>query len=94
MDAKASARLDVYLNRLLESERELLPRRKQRALEEMTIVLKAYRQEASRGQHQKALDFFSKLLDVLEMTDRRYVPDWGAIADRWLDLSRPVSEFW
>jgi hypothetical protein len=60
MDAKASARLDVYLNRLLESERELLPRRKQRALEEMTIVLKAYRQEASRGQNQKALDFFSK----------------------------------
>ena len=24
------------------------------------------------------------------MNDRRYVPDWGAIADRWLDLIRPV----
>jgi len=90
MDAKASAQLDVYLNRLLESERELLPRRKRRALEEMTDVMKAYLDEASRGQDQRALEFFSKLLDVLEMVDRRYVPDWGAIADRWLDLIRPV----
>lgn len=90
MDAKASAQLDNYLVRLLDSERDLLPRRKRRALEEMTAVLDGYRKEASKSQNQRALEFFTKLLDVLEMNDRRYVPDWGAIADRWLDLIRPV----
>jgi len=90
MDAKASAQLDMYLNRLLDSERELLPRRKRRALEEMTVVLTEYRKEASKTEHQKILEFLNKLLDVLNMKDRRYVPDWGVIADRWLDLIRPI----
>jgi len=90
MDDKASAQLDTYLNRLLESEIDLLPRRKRRALEQMTDILKMYRNEASKVQNQKALEFYNKLLDVLEMNDRRYVPDWGVIADRWLDLIRPV----
>jgi superfamily II DNA/RNA helicase len=90
MDDKASTELDRYLNRLLESERELLPRRKQRALEEMTAVLNAYRNAASHDNDQQSFEFYNKLLDVIEMNDRRYVPDWGVIADRWLDLIRPV----
>jgi len=90
MDAKASAQLDSYLNRLLDSERELLPRRKRRALEEMVAVLVAYRKAAGADQNQQALEFYNKLLDILKMKDRRYVPDWGVIADRWLYLIRPI----
>ncbi|MCP4276701.1 MAG: helicase [Gammaproteobacteria bacterium] len=90
MDAKATEQLDKYLNRLLDSERDLLPRRKRRALKEMTEILNVYREEAGSAQNQSAFDFFSKLLNVLEMKERRYVPDWAAIADRWLDIVRPV----
>ena len=90
MDAKASELLEKYLDRLLEGEKELLPRRKRRALDEMTTILSNYRNEASESQKQKELEFYDKLLDVLKMKDRRYVPDWGTIADRWLDLIRPV----
>ncbi len=90
MDNKASVQLDHYLNRLLDSERELLPRRKRRALDEMTIVIEKYRLHESKTNNQSAIEFYGKLLDVLKMKDRRYVPDWGAIADRWLDLIRPV----
>ena len=90
MDAKASEYLDKYLDRLLDTERELLPRRKRRALDEMTAVISEYHEEAGKSYNQRALEYYSKLLDVLKMNDRRYVPDWGAIADRWLDLIRPV----
>ena len=90
MDTKASAHLDTYLDRLLDSERELLPRRKRRALDEMTAILSEYHFAASQSQKQEELEYYTKLLDVLKMNDRRYVPDWAAIADRWLDLIRPV----
>jgi len=90
MNSKASAHLDKYLDRLLDSERALLPRRKRRALDEMTAVLSEYRLQASQSHHQEAIEYYTKLLDVLQMNDRRYVPDWGAIADRWLDLIRPI----
>jgi hypothetical protein len=90
MDARASEYLDKYLDRLLDSERELLPRRKRRALEEMAAVIEKYRLDASESNNQEELEYYSRLLDILKMNDRRYVPDWAAIADRWLDLIRPV----
>ena len=90
MDAKASTHLDMFLDRLLKSEMELLPRRKRRALEEMTVVLSDYCLEASKSQDQSAFEYYAKLLGVLKMNDTRFVPDWGAIADRWLDLIRPI----
>ena len=86
---KHPAHLDMFLDRLLKSERELLPRRKRRALEEMTAVLSDYCLEASKSQDQSAFEYYTKLLDVLKMNDSRFVPDWGAIADRWLDLITP-----
>ena len=90
IDASATSELDKYLDKLLESEKKLLPRRKQRALDEMTKVLKAYCEESSKNQYQQAFEFYHNLIDVLEMKDRRHIPDWGVIADKWLDLIRPV----
>ena len=69
MDAQASAYLDQYLDRLLDSERELLPRRKRRALDEMTAVLSEYQLEASNSHKQRAFEFYSQLLDVLKMNE-------------------------
>lgn len=90
MDNKSSQLLEKYLDRLLESEKELLPKKKRRALEEMIAVLQVYQGEASNNQIHDEFEFYTRLLDILEMKERKYVPDWGVIADRWLDLVRPV----
>ena len=90
MDNRSSQLLEKYLDRLLESEIALLPQKKRRAIEEMIAVISAYRDEASKQQNKQQLDFYSRLLDVLEMRERKHVPDWSSIADRWLDMIRPV----
>ena len=90
MDDQATRLLDHYLNRLLDSELDLLPKKKRRAIEEMALVVKAYRAESAKQQKQHEVDFYTKLLRVLEREEREYVPDWSAIADRWLDSIRPL----
>jgi len=90
MDDKSSQLLEIYLDRLLDSEKELLPKKKRRALEEMIAVLQVYQEESSRKQNLEEFEFYHRLLDVLEMKERKHVPDWGVIADRWLDMVRPV----
>ena len=90
MDDQATRLLDHYLDRLLDSELDLLPKKKRRAIEEMTLVVKAYRAESANEQKQHEVDFYTKLLRVLEREERQYVPDWNAIADLWLDSIRPL----
>ena len=82
--------LDSAVARVHQSERELLPRRKQRALEEMEIVLGHYRvQSEARGRYEEAQQLRS-ILAAMENDDPTLWLNWDVIAERWLDLIRPA----
>jgi hypothetical protein len=71
-------------------ERSLLPRRKQRALQEMEIVLGKYRGQCEvRGDHEDA-DRLRTILAAMEGGDPEVWINWDLLAERWLDLIRPV----
>jgi len=82
--------LDAAVARVHQSERELLPRRKQRALQEMEIVLGHYRVQCeARGGHEDAQQLRS-ILAAMENDDPTLWLNWDLIAERWLDLIRPA----
>lgn len=71
-------------------ERSLLPRRKQRALQEMEIVLGKYRGQCEvRGDHEDA-ERLRIILAAMEGGDPEIWINWDLLAERWLDLIRPV----
>jgi hypothetical protein len=82
--------LDGAVARIHKNERQLLPRRKQRALQEMEIILGHYRiQCEARGQHEDAQQLRS-ILAAMENNDPAIWFNWDVIAERWLDLIRPA----
>jgi superfamily II DNA or RNA helicase len=85
-DDRAARVLDGMLERLVLGERGLLPRRKQRALEEMEIILNRYAKQSS-GKDALRL---SHLISVFGQDHRTSSIDWDDLAERWLDLVRPV----
>jgi len=89
-DDGAANELDYMLTRLAHVERELLPRRKQRALEEMEAVLRNYSDSALREHHQETYDRLEQILAVFEKKYRGQGVDWDALAEKWLDLVRPA----
>ena len=82
--------LQRFLRRLGRAERDRLPRKKRRALDEMGKVLAVYRQEAANDRRQADLQTCDRLIQWLNTTDPERMPDWEAMAERWLDLIRPV----
>jgi superfamily II DNA or RNA helicase len=89
-DDHAASELDRMLNRLAQSERLLLPRRKQRALEEMEYVLAHYLKDR---RHPLAREERLKLQQILSVFGQEYRArsvDWDDVAERWLELVRPV----
>jgi len=80
--------LDRVLTIVQNQERSLLPRRKQRALEEMRAVLRSYGSDAHQSPDLES--GLSHLLKILEGEDDRDWYDWDGIAETWLDLIRPV----
>lgn len=90
MDDHAARLLDRFLQRLQDAERSLLPRKKQRALEEMQTVLTRYQHDASRANAHVEFEFYERLLRVLDGSHPNASPDWNDMAERWLDLIRPV----
>ena len=82
--------LETAVARVHQSERELLPRRKQRALHEMEVVLGHYRSQCeAQGQHEDAEQLRS-ILAAMENNDPTLWLNWDLIAERWLDLIRPA----
>lgn len=80
--------LDRVLAIVKDQELSLLPRRKRRALDELTIILRSY----DRDIHQTP-DLESGLRNLLKILDReddRRSFDWDGIAETWLDLIRPA----
>lgn len=82
--------LEPFLRRLVLAERERLPRKKRRALDEMRIVLEHYQTEAAEHHRQDDLDLCQRLIRWLDSENPEEMPDWEAMAERWLDLIRPV----
>ena len=76
-----------YLGRLPEIERNLLPRRKQVALSEMELILGKWAQHAD----EKQAEFYRKLIGILsQQVETQRAVNWSLLADRWLELIRPV----
>ncbi len=90
MDARAEQLLEQFLRRLSDSEKLLLSRKKQRALEEMQNVIARYIKDAAARQDQDMLERYQKINDMLVKPNPYYQPDWNEVASRWLDLIRPV----
>jgi len=82
--------LNQFFDRLASAERQLLSRRKQRALEEMEKVLEKFVESAAKRQDQQAVDMIKGVLDLLQKPSSGVQPDWEEVAARWLDLIRPV----
>ncbi|NJN36316.1 MAG: hypothetical protein HC794_03725 [Nitrospiraceae bacterium] len=78
------------VERVHRKERSLLPRRKQRALEEFEIVLRHYQLECEkRGAHEGAQKLRSIVTALNDDTPDVWM-NWDLVAERWLDLIRPV----
>lgn len=90
LDEGAQQLLDTFLGRLHDAEKRLLPRKKQRALDELVLVVHVYQREASEAQQQEKADFYGRLIELVERPREDEVPDWNDLAERWLDLIRPA----
>jgi superfamily II DNA or RNA helicase len=90
MDDHSAHTLEHFIKQLNLTERTLLPRRKQRALEEMEQVLVKYAALAADRKNQALAEKYARLLDMLQRPLPDYQPNWDEVAGRWLDLVRPI----
>lgn len=89
-DENGTTQLDHFLSRLVHAERLLLPRRKQRALDEMAAIVEQLADHAAAGERQGDVDHFIDILRLLQGSSSDLQPNWDEVAARWLDLIRPV----
>lgn len=80
--------LDRVLTVTKEREISLLPRRKQRALDEMRVIVSTYVTGPFESLEAEAQ--LRRLIGVLNRDGIDDCYDWDAIAETWLDLIRPV----
>ncbi|MDT8311477.1 MAG: SNF2-related protein [Methylophaga sp.] len=90
MDTRSISILEHFIRQLPKVERSLLPRRKQRALEQLEKLLEAYIKKVSAERNQERLDNYQELYSALSRPLPDYQPNWDEIASRWLDLIRPI----
>ncbi|MEN8207223.1 MAG: SNF2-related protein [Pseudomonadota bacterium] len=90
MDDLAADYLNRFLGRISDVEQLLLPRKKQRALEEMQIIMDKFLKEAAKLQDEERFHQYEAIIDMLQTSNPEYQPDWDEVSARWLDLIRPV----
>ncbi len=91
MDRSASQLIERFLNQLLKTETEILPRKKQRALYEMEVVLTHYDKVAKNSNDWNRRELVSHILRLLAVPDQSEGwPDLDNAAEAWLDLTRDV----
>ncbi|WP_205903772.1 hypothetical protein, partial [Pseudomonas viridiflava] len=78
--------LQSFLARLSEIDRQLLPKRKQRALEQMRWAIDLWLRRRQWEMSTEQCDQIKRLHDVISGAVEELSPDWGSIADRWIDL--------
>ena len=82
--------LESFLSQLSQVEQMLLPRLKQRALEQMHEMLKRWSLQKGWLQSSEQADQIKQLMDLQDSPSSENSPDWAQLADCWLDLVRPV----
>ncbi len=82
--------MEAFLQRLSAAERQLLSRRKRRALDEMEVITEAFLKSAATQENQNEADILLAILQVLKGPAEEKQPDWEELAARWLDLIRPI----
>ncbi|MFC1524028.1 SNF2-related protein [Thermodesulfobacteriota bacterium] len=89
MDEIAAKQIHEFLNRVLETEHLLLPRKKQRALKEMGFVLDYHINKSRKEKNIALLNVLEETKALLETPDNEEErPDLDAVAEAWLDLIR------
>ncbi|MEJ2689341.1 MAG: SNF2-related protein [Deltaproteobacteria bacterium] len=89
MDKSGSELVDRFLNQVLETERSLLPRKKQRALHEMELILSHYLKQAQEQEDHPRIEVVKEAKELLAIpANARVRPDLDAVAEAWLDLIR------
>jgi len=82
--------LESFLSQLSQVEQMLLPRLKQRALEQMRDMLKLWSRQKGWLQTSEEAQQIKRLIELLNSPSTEDCPDWAQLADCWLDLVRPV----
>lgn len=91
-DDHAEAVLDRFLTTASRAERAMLPRRMQRALQQMAVLTTAWARAADRSADPASADRWRALhrLAIDDETTPR--PDGYLVAQSWLDLVAPALE--
>jgi hypothetical protein len=86
LDPGAAEIMHRLLDKLQARALSLLPRRKQRALEQMRLVLDAYAKRANKDRDTARLDLVQTLSHMTSVDDR---VDFDQLAESWMSLVRP-----
>lgn len=89
LDEPTVALLSRFVSHLTDTEEQLLPKKKQRALQEMRIILVSYQKEVQFGKNPARLSLVKELLDLLDRRAHISI-DLSRLAEGWLDVIRPV----
>lgn len=89
LDQHASDYLQRFLSCLDRAEPALLPKRKQRALEQMFEVLSSYAAKAQKAGDLELAARWNALASATQAGEGRR-PDLESVAENWLDLIRPL----
>jgi superfamily II DNA or RNA helicase len=87
LNKHAASCLATFLNKLAATDKKLLARKKQKALEELEAVLIALIQQRQSAQGH---DLFTRLLKLVQSPPDGQQPNWDEVASRWLDVIRPI----
>lgn len=90
MNVKAADTLNTFLNQLGHAERSLLPRKKQRALDEMKIIIQYAMTKSIDNLNQEDANHLHAIYEQLTKPNPYKQPNWDEVAATWLDLIRPV----
>lgn len=89
LDNHASEFLERFLQQLDRAEPALLPKKKQRALEQMFEVTSQYASKAQKAGNYELAARWTALASASQMVEGRR-PDLESVAENWLDLIRPL----
>ena len=91
-DPQAEAVLDRFLSAAARAERAMLPRRMQRALEQMAVLTADWARAADRAGDHETADQWRRLRKLAIDDDPAERPDGYLVAQAWLDLVAPALE--
>lgn len=79
-----------FCNKLADAERALLPIRKQKALSEMKDVLTEWMPDIGQPNFRRRRKLYDRLIKLTESDQHGFRYDPDAVADKWLQLNRPI----